>query len=124
MEKLVILSFMTPIDLLHNLHFYLYRRSPQHICRGISVNEQENQIIKADFFIKTKLREFSQNMEKLEGVFAKIFCFIFSSLLSISNFFLSCFGSFGCVPHINTTVSIFFTVNTTMTSCGGQNLVS
>ena len=98
---------MTPIDLLHNLHFYLYRRSPQHICRGISVNEQENQIIKADFFIRTKLREFSQNMEKLEGVFAKIFCFIFSSLLSISNFFLSCSRSFGCVPHINTTVSSF-----------------
>lgn len=98
---------MTPIDLLHNLHFYLYRRPPQHICRGISVNEQENQIIKADFFIRTKLRGFSQNLEKLEGVFAKIFCFIFSSLLSISNFFLSCSRSFGCVPHINTTVSIF-----------------
>lgn len=75
---------MTPIDLLHNLHFYLYRRSPQHICRGISVNEQENQIIKADFFIRTKLREFSQNMEKLEGVFAKIF--LLSYLLAI--FFL------------------------------------
>ena len=77
---------MTPIDLLHNLHFYLYRRSPQHICRGISVNEQENQIIKADFFVRT--REFSQNMEKLEGVFAKFFAlfFHFSYLLAI--FFL------------------------------------
>ena len=73
---------MTPIDLLHNLHFYLYRRSPQHTCRGISVNEQENQIIKADFFIRTKLREFSQNMEKLEGVFAKIFLVVLVLLVA------------------------------------------
>lgn len=116
---------MTPINLLYNLHFYLYLRSPQHICRGISVNEQENQIIKADFFIRTQLRELSQNMEKLEGAFAKLFCFISSSTLSISNFFLSCSRSFGCVPQINITVRIFFTVkNLTMTSCGGQNLVS
>lgn len=80
---------MTPINLLYNLHFYLYLRSPQHICRGISVNEQENQILIS--LQGPTLRELSQNMEKLEGVFAKIFCIISSSPLSISNFFFQLF---------------------------------